>query len=148
MLTLDSLTRWITTNASLSASMLNPVILEIGRCHFCRNRKDEIWTNFRRHCTLDRHFLVPYLCLSVSLLGMLVQRGRGQAAGSLMTRRSPLRPSWCGDECGEGGQHATAKGPERDTKTEKAFLARRDDKIRYSYVMEWHFNYTNGRTKC
>lgn len=26
--------------------------------------------------------------------------------------------------------------------------ARRDDKIRYRWVMGWHFNYTNGRTKC
>jgi hypothetical protein len=48
----------------------------------------------------------------------------------------------------EREEHDLGKQPERDTRTERAFLARRDDKIRYSYVMEWNFNYTNGRTKC
>ena len=64
-----------------------------------------------------------------------------------MTRRPPSGRRDAATSVEKDGNMLQKRGPS-ETPRQKALLAGRDDKIRYSYVMEWHFNYTNGRTKC
>lgn len=147
--------------------MLKPQNLETLNCSIFfslslfLNGKVGFLTKFQRNAISTACSIDIFLCrifVSVFRRWGCWYSGVRVAAASLMTQPSTppphpppptsFRPSWCRDEYRERGRYALGNWRDRDSKIKRGFLARRDDKIRYSHVMEWHFNYTNGRTKC